>query len=202
MLSGQECCENHPSLIQVTVSGNAHPGPGQFWTLGAFRPRSWGKNSHRIHTKCTAGTSQLLHWVQRTEGRVEDRAQQPALQFLFCPEQDAPIVLNHVKKKQPTELLFSKISHRRKELRLSNLIHLGLLCLNPWSRVFNQLRGGRGRQLCVGSPGRRRVGEGQSSGPTELPPSLRGASQALLHTSFQQCKAAWACRSSQDTNDN
>lgn len=155
-----------------------------------------------------------LHLVQRTEGRVEDRVQQPALQFPFsfasllfsarCPNCAEPCEKNNLQR-----LLFSEISHRRKELRLSNLIRLGLLCLNPWSKVFNQLWGDRGRRLCVGSPGRGRVGEGQSAtrgaepwSLTELPPSLRGADQALLHTSFQECKAAYACGSLQDTNDN
>lgn len=107
-----------------------------------------------------------LHLLQRTEGRVEDRIQQPALQFPFsftsllfrarCPNCAEPCEKNNLQT-----LLFSEISHRRKELRLSNLIHLGLLCLNPWSKVFNQLWGDRGRRLCVGSPGCRRVGEGQ-----------------------------------------
>lgn len=62
------------------------------------------------------------------------------------------------KKNNLQRLLFSEISHRRKELRLSNLIHLGLLCLNPWSKVFNQRWGDRGRRLCVGSPGCRAGG--------------------------------------------
>lgn len=158
--------------------------------------------------------SSLCTWCRAGRGgwRTEPNNQPcnfPSASHRFCSEQDAPIVLNRVKKKKKNNLqrlLFSEISHRRKELRLSNLIQLGLLCLNPWSKVFNQLWGDRGRRVCVGSPGCRRVGEGQrGAGPwsvTELPPSPRGAGQALFHTSFQQCKAAYACRSFQDTNDN
>lgn len=154
-----------------------------------------------------------LHLVQSREGRVEDRVQQPALQFPFSftsfVQSKMPQLCWTMWKKNLQRLLFSEISHRRKELRLSNLIHLGLLCLNPQSKVFNQLWGDRGRRLCVGSPGCGRVGEGQRGrrgaelwSVTELPPSPRGANQALLHSSFQECKAAYACRSFQDTNDN
>lgn len=90
-----------------------------------------------------------LHLVGHREGKVEDRVQQPILQFplsltsLFFSQQDAPIVLNHVKKTYggfcPLESLIEG------ELRVKNLIHFGLLCLNPWGKVFNQLWGDRAR---------------------------------------------------------
>lgn len=214
MLSGQEWCENHPSLIPVTVSGNVHLGPGQFRTLSTFRPRCRGEDSHLIHTMCMTGTSQLfaLGAGQGGEGGGQGPTTSLAISLQFhisFVQSKMPQLCWTMWKKNLQRLLFCAISHRRKELRLSNLIHLGLLCLNPRSKVFNQLRGDRGRRLCVGSPGCRRVGEGQRGrqgaelwSVTELPPSPRGADQALLHSSFQECKAAYACRSSRDTNDN
>lgn len=89
-----------------------------------------------------------LHLVRSREGRVEDRVQQPTLQFPFsltsllfrarCPNCAEP------REKNLRRFLSSRISHWRKELRSSNLIRLGPLCLNPRSKVFNQLGGGGG----------------------------------------------------------
>lgn len=109
MLSGQERCENHLSLIQVTVSGNTHLGPGQFWTLSTFRPRCRGKNSLLIHTMYNRNiSSALCTWCRERRGGWRTGSNNQPCNFrsaphLLCSEQDAPIVLNHVKKKQPTE---------------------------------------------------------------------------------------------------
>lgn len=56
---------------------------------------------------CMTGTSQLfaLGAEQGGEGGGQGPTTSPAISFqfhIFCSEQDAPIVLNHVKKK-PTE---------------------------------------------------------------------------------------------------
>lgn len=167
----------------------------------------------QIHSISTTGASpQLFAFDGEQGGEGEDRVQHPTLQFPFsltsllfrarCPSCAEPC------GKNLRSFLSSRISRRRKELRPSNLIHLGPLCLNPWSKVFNQLWGDRGRRLCVGSPGCRCVGGGQRGrwgtelwSVMELPPSPRGADQALLHASLQECKAAIVCRSFQDDND-
>lgn len=182
-----------PQYIQAKVQGGGLP-----------------PDPHHVHDW---NISALCTWCRAGRGGWRTGSNNQPCNFLSvshllfrarCPNCAEPC-----EKKNLQRLLFSEISHRRKELRLSNLIHLGLLCLNPQSKVFNQLWGDRGRRLCVGSPGCRRVGEGQRGrrgaelwSVTELPPSPRGANQALLHSSFQECKAAYACRSFQDTNDN
>lgn len=148
--------------MQVTVgTRNTHIRPGQFWSFRMFRPR------------CHANPPHFYYWSphlfalgggQGREGGGQRPTTNPAISLqphiCFFLEKDAQIVLKHVKG-NILGLLFSGVSHRRKELRLGNLIRLGPLCLNPWRKFFNQVLGDRGRRLCAGSVGRRLVGGGQ-----------------------------------------
>lgn len=186
-----------PLCIQVEMhrKSASHTGAHQFycWSFFSFgeewrkEGRGWGPKKHFLSNS-----------------------------YLLCSEQEDPFVLNYVLKNKQTNkkhieyhrgILSSGISCQRKNLRPSNLIHVGPLCLNPQSKVFNQAWRDGGRQLGLGSWDTGLWVEGREvrkwAEICHRDPSLpQRADQALLLTSLQECKAALVHGSFQDGDNN
>lgn len=181
-------------------------------SLCIIRPRQGKKTPKQIHAVSTTEAN-LCTWWGAGRGKWRTGSSNQPCNFssashLCSSAKDTPFLLNHVKQEQQKHMqvfVLQNLLSKLKKLRLSNLIHLGYLCLNPWSKVFSQLCGDEGRQLCTGFPGHKCVGGGQRArrevellSLMEFPPSPKGADQALLHASLQECNAGFACRSLQD----